>query len=157
TKAKFVADVLNRTLVNLIIRCTREDGVRNYFDVGVLTYGGGGVGNGFQGVLSGKTFSPISQVEANPLRVEERTKKASDGAGGTIDQQVKFPVWFDPVTSGGTPMTAGMTRAVQELVAWCDAHPQSYPPTVIHVTDGQSTDGDPSQVAEAVRKIATND
>ena len=24
---------------------------------------------------------------------------------------------------------------------WCDAHPNSYPPTILHVTDGQSTDG----------------
>jgi hypothetical protein len=33
----------------------------------------------------------------------------------------------------------------------------SYPPTLIHVTDGQSTDGDPEQLAEAIRQISTND
>jgi hypothetical protein len=39
-----------------------------------------------------------------PARVETRTKKVSDGAGGLVDQAVKFPIWFDAVASGGTPM-----------------------------------------------------
>jgi hypothetical protein len=30
SKAQFVADALNRTLVNLITRCTKSDGTRNY-------------------------------------------------------------------------------------------------------------------------------
>lgn len=36
TKAQFVADVLNKTLYQLVIRSTRADGVRNYFDIGVI-------------------------------------------------------------------------------------------------------------------------
>src|SRR5262249_21819453 len=47
--------------------------------------------------------------------------------------------------------------AAEVLVGWCDAHANSYPPTVIHVTDGQSTDGDPEQIGEMVRKISTDD
>jgi hypothetical protein len=39
TKAQFVADVLNKTLYQLVIRCTRPEGVRNYFDVGVISDG----------------------------------------------------------------------------------------------------------------------
>ncbi len=38
TKADFVADVLNKTIYQLIIRSTKADGVRNYFDLGVLAY-----------------------------------------------------------------------------------------------------------------------
>lgn len=33
------------------------------------------------------------------------------------------------------------------MVAWCDAHPDSYPPTVLHVTDGESNDGEPEEIA----------
>ena len=47
TKAEFVADVLNKTLYQLVIRCTRSEGVRNYFDVGVIGYGGKGVYSAF--------------------------------------------------------------------------------------------------------------
>ncbi len=49
-------------------------------------------------------------------------------------------------------MTAAMRTAAEALVEWCDAHPASYPPTIIHVTDGASTDGDPSSVAEALKQ-----
>lgn len=33
----------------------------------------------------------------------------------------------------------------------------SFPPTVIHITDGESTDGDPTNTAENIKKLATND
>ena len=157
SKANFVADVLNKTLYELIIRCTTAEGVRNYFDIGVLAYGGSGVSSGFGGALSHSIVHPISEIEANPLRLEERSKRVPDGAGGLVDQSVKFPVWFDPISSGGTPMCDGLRRAAETLVGWCDAHQGSYPPTLIHVTDGQSTDGDPEQIAEMVRKISTGD
>ena len=55
TKAQFVADVLNKTLYQLVIRCTRADGVRNYFEVGVIAYGDS-VRSGFSG--AGREDSP---------------------------------------------------------------------------------------------------
>lgn len=156
TKAQFVADVLNKTLYQLVIRCTRADGVRNYFDVGVIAYGDS-VRSGFTGELSGKILHPLSDVEANPLRIEERVKRVPDGAGGLADQPTKFPVWFDPKSSGGTPMTEAMRTTAEAIVEWCDGHPSSYPPTIIHVTDGASTDGDPSDIADALKQMSTSD
>jgi hypothetical protein len=161
-KSEFVADVLNKTLYQLVIRCTRAEGdaghvVRNYFDVGVLAYGGNGVHSGFGGGLVSAAIHPLSAIESGPLRIEERTKRVPDGAGGLVDQAVKFPVWFDPVSTGGTPMCEGLRKAAEVIVKWCDAHPSSYPPTIIHVTDGQSTDGEPDQIAESVKLISTND
>ena len=95
SKAEFVADVLNKTLYQLVIRCTRADGVRNYFDVGVLAYEGSGVGSGYGGALSSSVIHPLSAIEANPLRVEERMKRVPDGTGGLVEQAVKFPVSFE--------------------------------------------------------------
>jgi hypothetical protein len=157
TKAQFVADVLNRTLMNLVTRCTKADGVRNYFEIGVIGYGNSGAQNALQGALGGQILNPISAIESSPLRVEDRHRKTDDGAGGIIDQVVKFPVWFEPQASGGTPMCAAITRAAEELAAWCDSHPKSYPPTVLHVTDGESTDGDPESLANTLRQFKTDD
>lgn len=157
TKAQFVADVLNRTLMNLVTRCTKADGTRDYFEVGVLGYGAQGAANGLSGALTAQVLNPISAFEQNPLRIEERKKKTDDGAGGIIEQSVKFPVWFEPVANGGTPMCAAIQRAGEVLAAWCDAHPNSYPPTVLHVTDGESTDGDPEQLASSLRQFSTGD
>jgi hypothetical protein len=157
SKAEFVADALNRTLMNLVTRCTKAEGVRDYFDVGVLGYGGSGVGNGFSGALGSSVLNPISAIEQNPVRVEDRKRKMDDGAGGILETSVKFPVWFEPKASGGTPMREALTRAAEELVTWCDAHPDCYPPTVLHVTDGESTDGDPEEIATHLTQIRTND
>lgn len=157
SKAEFVADALNRTLMNLITRCTKSEGVRDYFEVGVLGYGGQGVSNGFSGSLGGQILNLISALEQDPTRVEDRTRKMDDGAGGIVETTIKFPVWFDQVASGGTPMREALTRAAEELVIWCDSHPESYPPTVLHVTDGESTDGDPEEIARHLRQIRTHD
>jgi len=157
SKAQQVADVLNRTLATLITRCTKSEGTRNYFDIGVIGYGANGAYNGFQGALGSSVLHPISAIEASPLRIEERQKKMDDGAGGVVEQSVKFPVWFEPHASGGTPMCQAMTKAAEELVAWCDSHPNSYPPTVLHITDGESTDGDPEELATQIRQIQTGD
>jgi hypothetical protein len=157
SKAEFVADALNRILMNLITRCSKAEGVRDYFDVGVLGYGGDDVGNGFSGLLGVKVLNPISALEQNPLRVEDRKKKMDDGAGGILETSIRFPVWFEPKASGGTPMRKALTQAAEELVAWCDSHVDSYPPTVLHVTDGESTDGDPEEIATHLPQIRTND
>ena len=130
SKAEFVADALNRTLMNLITRCTKSGGVRDYFDVGVLGYGGAGVANGFGGKLGVTVLNPVSVIEQMPLRVEDRQKKLDDGVGGILETTVKFPVWFEPKAYGGTPMRGALTRAAEELGLWCDAHPDCYPPTV---------------------------
>jgi hypothetical protein len=70
TKAEFVADVLNKTLYQLVIRCTRSEGVRNYFDVGVIGYGGKGVYSAFGAALASEFVHPLAAIEQSPLRVE---------------------------------------------------------------------------------------
>ena len=96
-------------------------------------------------------------MEQNPIRVEDRKRKMDDGAGGIVETSIKFPVWFEPKASGGTPMKEALSKAAEELVTWCDAHPECYPPSVLHVTDGESTDGDPEEIAKHLGTIRTND
>jgi hypothetical protein len=157
SKADFVADVLNKTIYRLVTDCSKADGVRNYFDIGVVAYGGNGVGPGLGGALSNNVIHPITALADSPLRVEDRTQLQDDGAGGVLERRIKFPVWFDALCSGSTPMCAALTKAAETVVAWADGHPNSYPPTILHVTDGESTDGDPESVASALKQISTND
>ncbi len=156
-KSEFVADVLNRTIAETIVRCTKADGVRDYFDIGVVGYGGDSVGSAFGGALSGPIVLPISEIESNPLRIDEREQDVDSGDDVLEKQVVKFPVWIDPIHDGGTPMSKAMRIIAETVAEWCDSHPSSYPPTVVHVTDGQSTDGNPEDIAAAVKGISTND
>lgn len=155
TKASFLADVLNRSLMELVIRCKKAEGILNYFDVGVISYSGNGVGPGFAGALAGSHLSEISMLARSPVRVEARKKRVSDGAGGLVTTEVKFPVWFDSAASGGTPM-CGALRMAGDLVAhWCREHRRSFPPTVLHVTDGEATDGGEAEVEAAAAHVTS--
>ena len=157
SKAQFVADVLNKTIYTLVTNCTKADGIRPYFDVGVLAYREASVQAGFGGALSSGVVHSITAINDSPLRIEERMRKVDDGAGGVIEQKIKFPVWFDPTSNGGTPMCAALTKAAEVIVPWCDSHPKSYPPTILHVTDGQSTDGIPEEICNGLKQMSTGD
>src|SRR5436190_12013203 len=91
-KSDVVADTVNRFLSELSIKCAKDEGVRDYFEIGVIGYGAA-VGPAFGGSLSGRELVPISEVASNPARVDDRSKKIDDGAGGLTEQPVKFPVW----------------------------------------------------------------
>ena len=150
-KAEELATILNKLIHNLCIRCSKSDSIYDYFHVGVLGYSEDSCKPALGGELSGRSLVPISELANKPLRIEDRVKKSDDGAGGVMDQTVKFPVWFDPYSKGGTPMCAALKEATTITQTWCQEHPTGFPPIVINITDGEATDGD--LVAEA-RKLA---
>ena len=155
-KADGVADAINRLLQNLVIKCAKAEGVRDYYYVGVIGYGDR-IGPAFGGGLTGQELVPISVVADNPVRIEERNKKIDDGAGGLIEQKVKFPIWFDPVANKGTPMREALTMASGILQKFLADHPHCFPPVLIHITDGESTDGDPVDVMRQVTSLCSSD
>jgi hypothetical protein len=155
-KCDVVADALNRLLSELSIKCAKEEGVRDYFHVGVIGYGTD-VAPALSGALAGRELVPLSEIAASPARLETRSKKVPDGAGGLVDQEVKFPVWVDPVANGGTPMSSALARAQSIVSTWLIDHPGCFPPVVLNLTDGESTDGDPSFAADGIRQLTSVD
>lgn len=155
-KADFVADVVNRTLHDLVIRCTKAEEIRNYYYVSIIGYGGS-VQSAFAGGLTGKALAPVAELADNPARLEVRTKKVPDGAGGLVEQQVRFPVWIDAIASGGTPMCAALSQAKTVLEQWVSEHKNGFPPTILHLTDGESTDGDPTELGKQLMNLRTTD
>lgn len=161
TKSSVVADVINRFLMNLVLRCTREDGVRDYFDIGVIGYSGNGsstkVASVFTGNLSDRDLVSISEIAKNPSRIEEKVKKVEDGAGGLVNQKTRFPIWLEPYAYGGTPMTKALKEAHNKLEIWVANHQASFPPIVINITDGEWSDEDPDNTASELTSLHTED
>ena len=93
----------------------------------------------------------------NPLRVEVRTRKVDDGAGGLVEQQFKFPVWFEARPTGRTPMCEALRLANDYLHDFLGRQPSCYPPMVLNITDGKPTDGDPRDLAKELRGLASKD
>jgi hypothetical protein len=157
SKAAFLADVLNKTLYTIITSCSKSDGVRDYFHVGVVAYGGGDARNGFRGELDGDDLHAVSRLAQAPLRVESRTKKVAGPNGDVAEQPVRFPIWFEPRSRGKTSMCAGLKLTTEILEQWCGAHRSAFPPTVLHVTDGHPSDGNPAPIADRLKSISTDD
>ncbi len=92
------------------------------------------------GALQSEGLLPISQIAMNPLRIERREKTIYDGVGGLTTYTVNFPVWFEPMAEGPTPMFEALELAYRAVEAFVRQFPNSYPPVVMNLTDGQPTD-----------------
>jgi hypothetical protein len=163
TLAQGAARALNKILLDLCIKSTKEVGgsARHYFDVGVFGYGvcpvagGEGVESAFGGALSGQAIVPVPRLFDNPLAVaEEPSVDLVPGA--------RIPIWVEPVHGYRTPMCQAIATAGSHVFDWAAAHPDSFPPIVINITDGLVTD-DPfdganlSEWAGRLTSIETSD
>jgi hypothetical protein len=157
-KADELATIVNKLLHNLSIRCAKGDSIYDYFHVAVIGYGQDTVvKSAFDGQLTGKDVVAISELANNPLRIEDRVKKADDGNGGLVEQTVKFPLWFEAKHAGGTPMAGALKMASEIVQRWVAEHPKGFAPIVINITDGEATDGDPVQEAKALCSLGSDD
>jgi len=155
-KSEFVAEALNRVLQSLIVSASKDLDIRQYYQVGVIGYG-----SEIQSILPGADeethLAWIDEVYQHPLRIEDRIRNEPDGSGGFVELNVKFPVWVEPFARGNTPMRQVFEEAHRILSQWVVDYPDSYPPTVINLTDGQSNDGKVAIAAENLQSLATND
>lgn len=156
SKAEALADATNRLLQTLVLRCVRGDTVLDRFHVGVIGYGSK-VAPALGGELAGKKLVTLGELAQHPLRVEQRSRQVPDGAGGLVAQSFKFPVWFEPVADGLTPMCAAIDLAWSTVVDFIQHYPHCYPPMIINITDGRPTDGNPEPHAATVRSLGSSD
>ncbi|MCS7017236.1 MAG: hypothetical protein NZM42_14110, partial [Gemmatales bacterium] len=92
--------------------------------------------------------------------IEERTRQVYDGAGGCFTETIKFPIWFEPVADGNTPMAPALELAYQVVAEFVQEHPLAFPPIVMNITDGQpdpGTEPEVESVANRLRNLATQD
>jgi hypothetical protein len=163
SKRDALATAINRFLTELILRCERDEGVRHYFDVGVIGYttdqqGTPIIGPALKGPLAGRDLVSTVELSDYPLRLDEKMKTVDDGAGGNIQVPVKIAIWYEAPSDAemaGTPMCTAIDYVSRIAHEWSDAHPSSFPPIIIHITDGESTDGDPEPNSVALRSIST--
>ena len=128
-------------------------------DVAMVSYGTDVEGDidvrcGFEGSLAGQNFVRDSDLLGGALRIDEFTKKVSDGIGGMMERPVKQPVYLElEPAAAGSPVKAFET--VSQIVGeWCGQHPASIvPPVVIHLTRGQVKSDDIEQCAASLMAV----
>jgi len=141
TLAQGAARVLNEILLELLFTSQGEPGkARHYFDVGIFGYGirpvagGEGVEPAFGGKLAGQPLVALPDLRDNPIAVRE-TPSVDIGAPPS-----RVPVWVEPVHGYRTPMCQAVAVAGAHVYEWASAHPDSFPPIIINITDGMVTD-----------------
>lgn len=163
TMAEFLANVINQTLNEMIDRCKKGTELRDYFHICLIGYGGDEDDTAkilWEGNLSGKVFVTPSELIDNYLGKSTTfvESKRPDGSVKQIEKTV-FE-WVEPKSVFRTPMLQAFRLAHDLLVQWIHEHPESYPPTVINITDGMATDGSPDELLDAansLRELHTED
>ena len=155
------ADAINRILDAVSQRCSQGMDIRDYFHIGILGYNTDGKGaplitSALEGTSPEQPFLLISQV-VEVAEVVERQVRESDGAGGVIEVNRRFPIWLHPHAEYGTPMCEALKYASDALSSWVTQYPDSFPPIVINVSDGNATDGDPVPLAHQIMNLNTSD
>ena len=147
SKAKAVAFAVNQTLRDLIELNLEGTEVYDRFQVAVIGYrepahGQYEIGSVLGGELAGKILVPLSELFANPLRLE----KDEDGE--------EVEIWVDPVSSGGTPMCAAYKYVAEEvLVKVAKDNPEAFPAITLNFTDADATDGDIVKASENIKSL----
>lgn len=159
SKAVVVAEQLNSTVMELIQRCSKShtELPRRYFAVSIIGYrtdrnGKAMIGPALQVPGQIESLAWSTDLAQHPLRIENRTRVT--GAG---ELSYKMPIWIEPKASGGTPMCGALDHAGRVAHAWIDDYPESFPPIVINLTDGEATDGDPAEWATRIRSLRSDD
>ncbi len=162
-KCDGLVSAVNGWLHNIAIRASGDAGIRDWMDVGVIGYRTDQaavpvIESALVGPLAGQQLVSITDIGNQPARIDTTTQQiVDDSTGETIEIPFDNPVWVDPVAEGSTPMCHVLHHAHGLLTPWIQQHPNSFPPIVIHISDGESQDGDPLPYAAAVRNLATSD
>jgi hypothetical protein len=162
-KQSQLALAVNKCLETIIVRATGDEGVKDWFDIGIFGYrtdeqGEPIIESAFHGPLLETDVSAITKIADHPVEMQRRTVIVPDEeTGEMLEMTVEVPVWVFPVAQGGTPMCHALLKAHEVLTEWIDEHQQSFPPIVVHITDGESGDGDPIPYAESLTSLATDD
>jgi hypothetical protein len=164
-KCDALADTINGWINNMTIRAAAAGGIRDWMDVAVVGYTSAAdnaddvrLGSCLPGELANSAWQPISALQAQPLRLKDSVQKIFDSdAGEMIEMPVQVPVWIEPTILGATPMCTALEYSRQIVEQWINLdHQECFPPIVIHITDGESSDGNPVEAASNLKQLKTN-
>lgn len=160
SKAEAVAEVADELLFELIERARRDDGVRDYYDIALVGYGGD---DRIESLLpGGAEMLSVAELAARQPVLRRRSEELRLPDGRIALRETTFPQWVAPRAAGQTPMCEALRRCRDLADAWC-ARPEnaaSFPPVVFNITDGEATDCDDEElraVAAQIRSLGTAD
>jgi hypothetical protein len=159
TKSRAVSLIASSFIDELLYRARREGGTRDYYDIAVLGYSGDGV---LSLISPDGEFTTPSILAASAVRKEKISRERMLPSGRSVMAVTEHNIWIPPKAAGITPMCEAFDRAQSLVEWWCrqKRNRESYPPTVINITDGEASDctGDSLRdLAAQIRSTGTSD
>ncbi|RZJ98963.1 MAG: hypothetical protein EOO46_23200 [Flavobacterium sp.] len=145
--AEFTAEVINKTINELIATNAAGSTVKNRVFISLIGYGG-------HNQIENLRSDYISRYADTPIRVEERSEHVSDGEGGLIELEIEVPIFVEPKAVGLTPMAGAFDLCYRLINGWISKKNDNPVPVVINISDGFPEAGSPeSNLVEAQRTI----
>lgn len=160
SKAEAVAAITNNLLFELIERARRSDGIRDYYDLAVIGYGGD---DAVEPLLRDELhWMPVARLAATAAPAGRTTVEFRLPDGRSSLREIPAPNWIEPRAAGQTPMYEALLTA-RDLVSEWVMRPEnaaSFPPVVFNITDGEATDADDDDlraVCDQIKDLRTAD
>ena len=159
--ADAVANIVNKQLNDLLLRCIKYEEIRDYYDIAMIGYGKDAYSI-WEGTLSGKGFVKPSEILRNPIRTTVSQEEVKTRRGSVL-KAVTHKEWIRPRNDGAwTHLHKALEMAKDLLTNWMREHhgKDCYPPTIINITDGEYngiSDDSMIQLADEVKSMHTND
>ena len=128
--AEFTAEVINKTINELIATNAAGETVKDRVFISLIGYGGN------PPVVADISSDYLSKYADNPLRVSKYAEKVKDGKGGTINVNVEMPIFLEAKADGWTPMGGAFDLAKRLIQGWIQKKENHPVPVIINVSDG---------------------
>lgn len=161
TMAEAAARIVNNQINELVLRCVKMNDTRHYYDIAVVGYGEKAY-SGWQGELEGRKFVSPEELKSHPY-TKIVTRKEVRTRSGVQVKEVEQVQWVSARHDGSwTHYHEAFDYAKDLLADWMIDHHEKdcYPPTVIHITDGDfnhATKDEVMQKANELKSMFTND
>lgn len=127
-KTQFASLAVNNVIDNIIQKNFNGEEPKNRCFISVI---------GYNHNVSEITSGWLKELVNNPKRIETMKKKVLDGTGGLIEQEVKKPIWVEPITEDGATNMLGAFAFAKDLCkSWIDQNPDRPAPVIINISDG---------------------
>ena len=161
TMAEAASRIVNNQINELVYRCIKLDDTRHYYDIAVVGYGEKAY-SGWQGELTGRGFVSPEELKNHPYTII-KTRKETHTRNGVKIKEMEQVQWVS--AHHDRPWTHyhdAFDYAKHLLEEWMKEHHEKdcYPPTVIHITDGEfkhATRELVTQKANELKAMFTND
>ncbi len=161
TMAEAASRIVNNQINELVYRCIKLNDTRHYYDIAVVGYGEKAY-SGWEGELAGRGFVSPEELKNHPY-TKITTRKETRTRNGVKINEVEQIQWVS--AHHDRPWTHyhdAFDYAKRLLEEWMKEHHEKdcYPPTVIHVTDGEfkhATRELVTQKANELKAMFTND